>query len=350
MVDERAEAFDKAEEEEAIEQEEQIVDLIDNLSGGGEDHEEGPEKTKKDLEEEGGEKDRAEAALEKDKGDREEREESGEVDLDAETKLKVEAEAKTAEELEAEKKVEEEEEEAKKKEEEQAKLNADEKKGEVEGDELPEPTERELALMNKIDELSQKLNLGPVTIPKVDDKSKEKVETEVKVEAPVVDPGKPIDFVGDLDIDDVASDKETLNKVLNEVMKHATVNIATNVLKSIPGIVMNQTAEHMNIKTATDEFYGENKDLLPVRNVVANVANQLHADSPDLTIPEIFTQAAVKTREVLGMKKQAEKVVERANKKRTPSLVKKVTSSDRTTKTGQPSSTLQSEVDDIINL
>lgn len=109
------------------------------------------------------------------------------------------------------------------------------------------------------------------------------------------------DFIKDIDMDDLASNPIVFNKVLHEVIKKVQKQTTEQVLLNIPEVVMSQVQQQSFVKRKADRFYSDNKDLVNVRSVVKACAEQLQHDNPAWGIDEIFKNAAIKTRETLGM-------------------------------------------------
>lgn len=130
----------------------------------------------------------------------------------------------------------------------------------------------------------------------------------------------PISILKDLglDIDDVVSNPELFEKVLN---KHAEVvrnQVAEQIFRSIPSLIMKQVQKQTEVNEAVAGFYKQNEDLIPIKNYVGKVANVIAAENPSITLGEVFEKTAIKTREVLGLRVQAKKVVKK--RKRNPAL------------------------------
>ena len=77
---------------------------------------------------------------------------------------------------------------------------------------------------------------------------------------------------------------------------------AQTIVRNLPSMVQTQVATHSSLREATESFYKENEDLLPVRKTVGNVADQVAAEHPDWTIPQLFEETANRTRKILGIK------------------------------------------------
>ena len=68
------------------------------------------------------------------------------------------------------------------------------------------------------------------------------------------------DFVGDLDIDDVAGSKEVFNQVLHKFGQHLMNSALKNTLLAIPDVVVKQIGHQTAVKKLTDDFYDANNE------------------------------------------------------------------------------------------
>ena len=120
------------------------------------------------------------------------------------------------------------------------------------------------------------------------------------------------DFLGDLDIDDVVSDPKALNQLLNNVHRKALERArlelkqsSENVVRSIPDIVRNVTMLTTRLKKISDDFYNENKDLVPWKKTVGAVMEELISENPDKTYKELLPQVASEVRRRVGLYREA---------------------------------------------
>jgi len=231
----------------------------------------------------------------------------------------------------------------------------EEKEVEAKPKEEEEGVEVSLEEQNKLlIEQIEKLSGGaPATIVPV------KKEEEAKAEVPAIEEGIKLesipeivqDFIGDVNIDDLVSDKKLLNEVLVKVATASRENTIQTMLRAIPQIVVQQTRSQAVIKTVIDEFYDANKELIPVKKTVGAVANQIYAEESSLGIDKVLEKAAEKTRKMLGLKKEAiqnkeKKTVERERK---PALVKNQGGGTRE-KEKVDVSDLQKDIDSTLDL
>ena len=133
------------------------------------------------------------------------------------------------------------------------------------------------------------------------DKKEEKKEDPLKFEDQ--------DFIGDLDLDDLTRDKTAFNKILNAVYSKGvndSKRIATEgVLNSIPDIVKHNLTLLTNLKEMSDNFYNENKDLVPFKRVVAAVFEEVAAQNPDKNYSDLMILVGPEARKRLELHKQA---------------------------------------------
>jgi hypothetical protein len=115
------------------------------------------------------------------------------------------------------------------------------------------------------------------------------------------------DFLAGLDIDEVLSSAESLNKLLNVVYSRALeqgTRLATeNVLRSTPQAISQFVTQHMTMREMVDDFYKNNPALAAVKRTVASVANEIALEKPELKLEELFKEAGEKVHKMLGLKK-----------------------------------------------
>jgi len=166
----------------------------------------------------------------------------------------------------------------------------------------PEPDDKDKI----IDDLRRQLNEGPKTPP----------TPTPPPEPPPPPKPTPItleehDFVGDLDLDLLTSDKDTLNKLLNTVYSKGVTDSKTitseSVLLSIPDIVKTNITILNTLKEESDKFYAENADLQPFKRVVAAVFEDISSQNPDKKYGEILEQVGDEARKRLNLQKLATK-------------------------------------------
>ena len=195
-------------------------------------------------------------------------------------------------------------------------------------------------LLAEIDRLSG--SEIPVEVPK----EKKKVpEGEKKVDELVSDKEAIHDFIKDIDMDDVSSDPEVFNKILHAVVAKVQQQTTEQVLRSIPEVVMSQVRQQTYFKKMADDFYDDNKDLINVKQVVRACAQQLQKNNPEWEVEKIFSEAATKTRETLGMSAHVIDKEEEPPSADDAAFAKQKGGSKSNLK--QKKSSLQSEIDEL---
>jgi len=126
---------------------------------------------------------------------------------------------------------------------------------------------------------------------------------EESVKEPTADP----DFLEGLDLDEVLSNSENLNRLLlsvyNRGVSESMRRASDNVLGSVQDLVSRYVREQLTMTEMVKEFYDTNPDLRPFRRTVAAYAKDISKDNPELKPQEVFAQTATKIRTALKLKK-----------------------------------------------
>jgi hypothetical protein len=152
---------------------------------------------------------------------------------------------------------------------------------------------REKALLKRIEELTQaKLDSG---------KSKESDSSEEEYTP------QEHNFLADLDLDDVLSNSDNLNKLLvavyNKAVQDGSKRSAEGIMRTLPNTMSNYVSNHLSMRELVNQFYSDNPDLKDAKKTVTDVANQLANENPELSVEEVFAKTGEKVREVLNLKK-----------------------------------------------
>jgi hypothetical protein len=160
-----------------------------------------------------------------------------------------------------------------------------------------------------------------------------------------------LDVIGDLDIDEVVSDKKLFNQVVGIIIKAAREQARNEVMTALPQSVSGHVTQQMMVQKTTDAFYEENKDLLPVRKTVAYVAAEIYASKPDVDMKTLYIEAAKKTREILGMR---EPVIENKDdvnvRRRNPEFPSSSKGGNRGKKSGGEVDAIQKDINDTLGI
>lgn len=167
----------------------------------------------------------------------------------------------------------------------------------AEDDEYADYTPRERALMKRLEEVTaEKLDKQPAA-------STDEPEEFVPQEQ---------DFLADLDLDEVLSSSENLNKLLgsvyNKALQDAAKLSAERIMRTLPATMSNYVSQHLSMRELVNNFYEENGDLKGARKTVTDVANKIANENPELSVEEVFAKTAEEARKVLNLKKVEPKV------------------------------------------
>jgi len=157
----------------------------------------------------------------------------------------------------------------------------------------------ETALRLEIERLT-----GLIAEKGISTKSKETVEDPPKDNEDDSD----YDYAGDFDIDDIAADRNTFNKVMSMIEKRVIEKASQKTLMDIPQVVLHHIKQQQMINKVVDRFYEENNDLKDLRQTVGHVANQTSVEHPDWNVSKIFNEAAKRTRKLLKLPVPVKKV------------------------------------------
>jgi len=177
----------------------------------------------------------------------------------------------------------------------------------------PEPTETErLREQNRL--LIERLEKVSGPAP---------VEPAAPTAAPVPEPALPtpaparaptltveeVDFLVGEDPEKLAEDPVAFNRLLNKIyakaVEQAIPLAAERTMLNIPSLVVQHVRQQSAMNKLVDDFYSTNSDLVPVKRSVGLISNEVHAENPDWTVEKVFTEAATRTRTLLGMPQPA---------------------------------------------
>lgn len=116
-----------------------------------------------------------------------------------------------------------------------------------------------------------------------------------------------LDFIGELDIDEVVTNPELLNQVLNKVLITAQQRIGQAFCEALPTLVQPTIHQTLALDRAVNRFYDENPLLGNFRPVVGQVTNQLQAANPEASLDELLPKIAEESYRILKIDPKAVK-------------------------------------------
>ena len=145
-------------------------------------------------------------------------------------------------------------------------------------------------LLAKVDELQGQISSF----------SKQKTETKTKEDT------EALDFLKDMDLEDVYEDPTKFNQILQQVASYSLKQAEQKILANIPEIIQSHLQETLSAKELAEKFYAENEDLQNVRNVVRACAEQVAQENQEWSVEKVLNEAAKRTRKTLGISLQTE--------------------------------------------
>lgn len=191
------------------------------------------------------------------------------------------------------------------------------------------------SLRARLNELSGTREKPKISVPKTTAPT-----TETPIEA--------INFLKDLDLDEVTRSPEEFNKLLNVVYSKGLNTFektsVEKLLRSLPDIVRTNILTINSLRESSEEFYKDNEDLLPFRKVVALTFEEIASENPDKKYVELFEDVAKESRKKLELYNKATKKVD--DKGRHPILPHR--KSQQRQKIEKPNITpIESEIDEM---
>lgn len=96
----------------------------------------------------------------------------------------------------------------------------------------------------------------------------------------------------DADFDDALRSPENFNKLLTGVMYKAV----ESVMRTVPKLVTNLADQQITTRSAIQEFYAKNEDLIPSKAYVGMVADELVAKNPDWKLDKLMGELGKEVR------------------------------------------------------
>ena len=107
-----------------------------------------------------------------------------------------------------------------------------------------------------------------------------------------------------VDVEDVLTDKDKLNQLLNAVHQAAVVEATQRLVLSVPDIVAAQVQQQTALRQSVESFYTKHPHLSGFKRTVAAAATEISASNPDWSVDQVFEAAAAKATELIGLQQQ----------------------------------------------
>ena len=153
-----------------------------------------------------------------------------------------------------------------------------------------------------------------------------------------------------VDVEDILTDKNKLNSLLNQVFQTAIVETTQRMALSLPDIVEAQVRQQSALRQSVDSFYTKHPHLTGFKRTVSAAATEIAAANPDWSVDQVFDAAAVKATELIGLQQQTvaqtpAQVAQVGQKLKSPALAP--TKGGRGQK-GSDMTKLQKEIEDML--
>ena len=150
-----------------------------------------------------------------------------------------------------------------------------------------------------------------------------------------------------VDVEDVLTDKNKLNNLLNQVFQTAVVETSQRMALSLPDIVEAQVRQQTALRQSVESFYTKHPHLTGFKRTVSAAATEIAAANPDWSVDQVFDAAAVKATELIGLQQQtaAQTPAQVGQKLKSPALAP--TKGGRGQK-GSDMTKLQKEIEDML--
>lgn len=191
-----------------------------------------------------------------------------------------------------------------------------ESESEAEGEgesEAESSDEEEAPAESPVDESAPQLTPEQAEIARLRQQLEEANARFIEKQAPVSKPSESAppttiqarDFLPEgVDVEDVLTDKNKLNNLLNQVFQTAVVETTQRMALSLPDIVEAQVRQQTALRQSVESFYTKHPHLTGFKRTVSAAATEIAAANPDWSVDQVFDAAAVKATELIGLQQQ----------------------------------------------
>lgn len=193
----------------------------------------------------------------------------------------------------------------------EAEVEAEDEAEAESGDEEEAPVEAPAE--SPVDESATQLTPEQAEIARLRQQLEEANARFIEKQAPVSKPKESTppttiqarDFLPEgVDVEDVLTDKNKLNNLLNQVFQTAVVETTQRMALSLPDIVEAQVRQQTALRQSVESFYTKHPHLTGFKRTVSAAATEIAAANPDWSVDQVFDAAAVKATELIGLQQQ----------------------------------------------
>jgi len=101
------------------------------------------------------------------------------------------------------------------------------------------------------------------------------------------------------------SDPEALLKLMEKMEKRGERNVERRFNEQVPGIVHQNLDNREAVQAVAEQFYGDNRDLIPLAGLVTVEMKKIARDEPEATVEDRLNRAGEQVRAMLNLVKKA---------------------------------------------
>lgn len=200
-----------------------------------------------------------------------------------------------------------------------------------EGEEVEALTEREKALISQFTESSDSVidDFDPSVPPRQEWQSQEYT---------FITEGESIDDI----LADPAKFNAKMAQLYNDALKKGAEMALEATYKGLPRTISTYAKQQLETTNLVNNFYQENKDLVPLKPALARIAQKIGTEHPEYTLTQLLSESAKTARSVFKLKKTP------VAKQQSPAFVGQKGGTNRVTSRNSSTRTLEDEVMELI--
>lgn len=115
----------------------------------------------------------------------------------------------------------------------------------------------------------------------------------------------------DESLDDILGDPAKLNakmaQLYNDALRQGAQMALEATYKGLPRTISTYAKQQIEVTTTVNDFYQQNKDLVPLKPALARIAQKIGAEHPEYSLPQLLSESAKTARTIFKMHKHEEK-------------------------------------------
>lgn len=109
-------------------------------------------------------------------------------------------------------------------------------------------------------------------------------------------------------IDEILADPAKINakmaELYNDALQKAMQLSLEATYKGLPRTVATYAKQQIDVVNTVNDFYQQNKDLIPLKPALARVAQKIGTEHPEYTLPQLLSESAKAARTIFKLKAQ----------------------------------------------